>query len=150
MLEIGTSGLMSGEGKRGAATWPSYRASLYHIATVGERSGSFTRTVSKTALRGCFWIAAAPVAILPQSRTFITLSCIRTRKTSRNTPARASVFLYCSHKRLVRTLSRRAHTACLHGVRASIGKVVKKRRVLVALSLGRYHLVVVREAVLNC
>ena len=32
MLEIGTSGLMSGEGKRGVATWPSYRASsqLYH------------------------------------------------------------------------------------------------------------------------
>jgi hypothetical protein len=64
------------------------------------------------------------------------LSCIRTRKT----PAHASVFSYCSHERLVRTLPRRAHTVCLHRVRASMGKVVEKCRALVVPSPGYYHL----------
>jgi hypothetical protein len=51
MLEIGTSGSMSGEGKRGDAVWPSYRASprLYR-KTASRFSGRILSAVQPSLL----------------------------------------------------------------------------------------------------
>ena len=81
---------------------------------------------------------------------FITLSYIRTRKTSRRNPrARPFLFLYCSHARLARTLRRDFHTARLCSARAPIGKIVENSRVPVALPSNHSHLVAIRKAVLH-
>jgi hypothetical protein len=54
MLEIGTSGLMSGEGKRGDAVGPSYRASprLYYDGRLGKINCLLTRRVGAEMHRG--------------------------------------------------------------------------------------------------
>ena len=80
---------------------------------------------------------------------FITLSYIRAKPraaTPRHTP---SLFPYCSHGRLARTLRRDFHTACLCSARAPIGKIVENSRVPVVFPSGHSHPVAIHKAALN-